>query len=193
MRIIDISRTLQDAPLYPKDEPARFELSQSIEKGDDCNASVITASVHMGTHADAFSHYLPEGAAIDAMPLENYCGKCRVLTVPSDTLVKLGDIKGRLAGCERLVLRSGGSSFLCEQAAEYIAACGIKALLTDAVSVAPADNEWAVHKLLMEGEVAIIENVCLEGVEDGDYLLFAFPVKYGGCDGAPVRAVLIGE
>ena len=24
-------------------------------------------------------------------------------------------------------------------------------------------------------------------------LLFAFPVKYGGCDGAPVRAVLIGE
>ncbi len=193
MKIFDISRTLQEAPVYYKDEPAKFELAQSMENGDCCNASTITAGVHLGTHADAFSHFMPEGASIDKMPLENYCGKCRVLTVPSDTLVKLSDIKGRLAGSERLVLRSGGTSYLCEQAAEYIAACGIKALVTDAVSVAPSDNEEAVHKLLMEGEVAIIENACLEGVEDGDYLLFAFPVKYGGCDGAPVRAVLIGE
>ena len=193
MKIIDISRTLQEAPVYYKDEPAKIELAQSMENGDGCNASTVTAGVHLGTHADAFSHYMPEGASIDKMPLENYCGKCRVLTVPSDTLVKLSDIKGRLAGSERLVLRSGGTSYLCEQAAEYIAACGIKALVTDAVSVAPSDNEEAVHKLLMEGEVAIIENACLEGVEDGDYLLFAFPVKYGGCDGAPVRAVLIGE
>ena len=193
MKIIDISRTLQEAPVYYKDEPAKIELAQSMENGDCCNASTITTGVHLGTHADAFSHFMPEGASIDKMPLENYCGKCRVLTVPSDTLVKLSDIKGRLAGSERLVLRSGGTSYLCEQAAEYIAACGIKALVTDAVSVAPSDNEEAVHKLLMEGEVAIIENACLEGVEDGDYLLFAFPVKYGGCDGAPVRAVLIGE
>lgn len=193
MKIIDITRTLQEAPVYYKDEPASFELVESMENGNECNVSRITAGVHLGTHADAFSHYMPEGASIDKMPLENYCGKCRVLTVPSDTLVKLSDIKGRLAGSERLVLRSGGTSFLCEQAAEYIAACGIKALLTDAVSVAPEDNEASVHKLLMEGEVAIIENVCLDGVEDGDYLLFAFPVKYGGCDGAPVRAVLIGE
>ncbi len=193
MKIIDITRTLQEAPVYYKDEPAKFELVQSIENGDECNASVITACVHLGTHADAFSHYKADGATIDNMPLEHYCGKCRVITVPSDTLVKLSDIKGRLSGCERLVLRSGGTSFLCEQAAEYIAACGIKAVLTDAVSVAPDDNEKNIHDLLMDGNVAIIENVCLDGVEDGDYLLFAFPVKYGGCDGAPVRAVLVAE
>lgn len=193
MKIIDITRTLQEAPVYYKDEPAKIELVQSIENGDECNASVITACVHLGTHADAFSHYAADGATIDKMPLEHYCGKCRVITVPGDSMIKVSDIKGRLSGCERLVLRSGGNSFLCEQAAEYVAACGIKAILTDAVSVAPGDNEKNVHELLMGGNVAIIENVCLDGVEDGDYLLFAFPVKYGGCDGAPVRAVLIVE
>ena len=193
MKIIDISRTLQEAPLYPSDEPAKIESVQSIENGDACNGSVITASVHLGTHADAFSHFLADGTTIDKMPLEHYCGKCRVITVPGDSLVKLSDIKGRLAGSERIALRSEGTSFLCEQAAEYIAACGIKAVLTDAVSVAPDDNEESIHHLLMEGNVAVIENVTLEGVEDGDYLLFAFPVKYGGCDGAPVRAVLIAE
>ena len=193
MKIIDITRTLQDAPLYYSDEPATIERVKDMEHGDECNVSVFTGGVHLGTHADAFSHYQADGTTIDRMPLEHYCGKCRVLTVPADTLVKLSDIKGRLAGSERIALRSGGTSYLCEQAAEYIAACGIKAVLTDAVSVAPADNERSIHELLAGGEVAVIENVVLDDVEDGDYLLFAFPVKYGGCDGAPVRAVLIGE
>ena len=191
MKIYDITRGILEAPLYPGDESVKFTKLSDLQAGDCCTNSVITAGVHAGTHADAFSHFLPEGETIDKMPLEHYCGKCRVLTVPENSLVKLSDIKGRLAGGERLVLRSGGTSFLCEQAAEYIAACGIKAVITDSVSIAPADNEEVVHKLLFEGRVAIIENVVLDGVEDGDYLLFAFPAKYEGCDGAPVRAVLV--
>ena len=100
MRIIDITRTLQDAPVYYKDEPTKFELVEDMANGGSCNASVVTAGVHLGTHADAFSHFMPEGTTIDKMPLEHYCGKCRVITVPSDTLVKLSDIKGKLAGSE---------------------------------------------------------------------------------------------
>lgn len=191
MKIFDITRSMLQAPVYPGDMPVKFEKDKDMEKGDAYNSCIITAGVHAGTHADAFSHFLPEGETIDRMPLEHYCGKCRVLTVPEHTLVKLADIKGRLAGSERLVLRSGGTSFLCEQAAEYIAACGIKAVVTDAVSIGPEDNEESIHKLLFDGRVAVIENVVLDGVEDGDYLLFAFPAKYDGCDGAPVRAVLV--
>ena len=191
MKIYDITRTIQDAPAYPGDAPVSFEKVKDIENGDACTLSNVSACTHAGTHADAFSHFLADGETIDKMPLEHYCGKCRVLTVPADSLIKLSDIKGRLAGGERLVLRSGGTSFLCEQAAEYIAACGIKAVVTDAVSVGPEDNEKSIHELLFSGGVAVIENVVLDGVEDGDYLLFAFPVKYGGCDAAPVRAVLV--
>ena len=89
-------------------------------------------------------------------------------------------------------LRGGGNAFLCEEAAEYVAACGVRAILTDAVSVGPADNEAMIHTILMRGGVAIVENVTLDAVADGDYLLFAFPMKLGGADGAPVRAVLVG-
>ena len=146
MKIIDITRTLQEAPIYYKDEPASFVLSQSIENGDECNSSVITSGVHLGTHADAFSHFIPGGTTIDQMPLDNYCGNCRVLTVPENSLIKVSDIKGRLSGCERLAIRSGGNSFLCEQAADYLAACGIKALLTDAFSVAPDDMGMVIGR-----------------------------------------------
>ena len=67
----------------------------------------------------------------------------------------------------------------------------MKLLVTDALSVAPPDNEETVHKLLMRGGVAIVENADLSGVPDGDYMIFAYPIKYGSCDGAPVRAVLL--
>lgn len=192
MKIFDITRTMQDAPIYPGSQPVKVEPCGSIENGDECNISLITADSHMGTHADAVSHFVPGSElTIDKMPLENYCGKCRVITVPSDTLVKLDDIKGKIGGMSRIVLRTGGSSYLCEEAAEYLAACKVKALVTDAVSVGPLDNEASIHCTLLNGGVAIVENAVLDGVEDGDYLLFAFPVKYGGCDGAPVRAVLV--
>lgn len=191
MKIYDITRSIMGAPVYPGDEIPVFSKIKDIDAGDDYSCTVLTANVHSGTHADAFSHYLQGGATIDHMPLEHYCGKCRVLTVPGDTLVKLSDIQGKLAGSERLVLRTGGTSFLCEQAAEYIAACGMKAVVTDAVSIAPEDNEKSIHSILFEGNVALIENAILDGVEDGDYLLFAFPAKYDGADGAPVRAVLV--
>jgi len=190
MKIYDISRTMQDAPVYPGDQ-----VPQITETGvpGHVRSSTILAGSHSGTHADAFSHFLADGQTIDAMPLENYCGPCRVLTVPGEELVKLDDLRGRLGGAERLAIRSGGAAFLCEEAAEYIAGCGIKALVTDSVSVGPADNEASIHVTLMQSGVAIIENAVLDGVPDGDYLLFAFPVKYGGCDGAPVRAVLLCE
>ena len=163
-----------------------------MQNGDAFNCSLVTAGSHMGTHADAFCHFIADSdVSIDRMPLENYCGKCRVISVPADSLITLDDIRGRLEGAERIVIHGGGSSYLCEEAAEYIAACKVKAVVTDAWSVAPLDNEASIHGILFGAKIAVVENVVLDGVEDGEYLLFAFPVKYGGCDGAPVRAVLI--
>ena len=189
MRIYDISRTLQEAPVYPGDSAPLLTRQPGTPGGPD--QFLLTATAHSGTHADAFSHFLPDGSSIDQMPLELYCGPCRVLTVPGGQLVRMDDLRGRISGAARIALRSGGASYLCEEAAEYIAACGVRAVVTDAVSIGPEDNEAAIHTILQRGGVAIIENAALDAVADGDYLLFAFPLKLGGADGAPVRAVLL--
>ena len=194
MKIIDITRTLQDAPLYPGTEPAEFTKLKAVENGDAYDLSAIKADVHTGTHADAFGHFLgAEGASIDKMPLELYCGKCRVVSTPTQGLVTLDDLRGKIAGAEKIVLHTGGGAYLCEEAAEYLVSCGVKTVVTDAVSVAPEDNESAVHLIFFNAGTAVIENAVLDGVEDGEYLLFAFPAKYGGCEAAPVSAVLITE
>ena len=191
MRIIDITRTLQEAPVYPGDAPP--ELVR--QPGAPGQPDVFHASrgLHSGTHADAFSHFLPDGASIEAMPLEHYCGPCRVLRVPGNCLVRVDELRGRIQGAQRLALCSGGSSYLCEEAAEYLAACGVKTVLTDALSIAPPDNEARVHTILLRAGVAIVENALLDGVPEGEYLLFAFPLKIAGGDGAPLRAVLISQ
>ena len=190
MKIYDITRTLQDAPLYPGDTPPLLSRQPGAPGAPD--AFTLTAGLHCGTHADAFSHFLPGREDISQMPLERYCGPCRVLHVPAQCLIRTEDLRGRISGAQRIALCSGGSSFLCEEAAEYLAACGVGTVLTDAVSVAPPDNEAAIHKILMRAGIAIVENTVLDGIPEGDYLLFAFPMKIAGSDGASVRAVLVG-
>lgn len=190
MKLIDITRVVQQAPIYPGSSPVTLQPLLRMGNGDAYNASQYTSGTHMGTHADAFWHFLDDGAAIDEMPLLHYYGPCRVVTVPADALLEPALFAG-LPGCERLVLHTGGNSYLSQQAADALRDTGLLTLVTDAMSVAPPDNEPGVHKALMRAGVAIVENVCLDGVADGAYILCAAPVKLGGADGAPVRAFLI--
>lgn len=193
MKIIDITRTVQEAPIYPGANPVIIDRIIDIAKGDEYNASLITAGSHMGSHADALTHFLADSdVSIDKMPLERYYGRCMVITVPLGA-IGADDLRGMIEGAERLVLHTAGQAFLAESAARYIVECGIRTVVTDALSVTFLDNEKPVHTILMKAGIAIVENVVLDGVADGEYILAAFPVKYGGCDGAPVRAVLIQE
>ena len=173
MKIIDITRALEDVTLYP---------GPSETDG------------RSGTHADAFDRYFPgKGMSIDRMPLDSYCGNCRIISVPPEGLITTEDLRGRLHGTKRIVLRGEGGAFLCEEAARYLVSCKIKLLVTDAPSLAEGDSDALIHRIFFEAGVAVVENVDLDGATDGEYLIFAFPVKYTGRDSAPVRAVLVRE
>jgi len=193
MKIYDISRTLQEAPVYPGDEPAVIRRVANMEQGDDCNVSSITAGSHLGTHADAFSHFIRDGLTIDQIPLESFCGKCRVISTAAGEMVRLSDLQGKIGGFRRIALHTGGNGVLTEEAADYLVQCGVKLVVIDSVSVSPEEDPAVVHCKLLGSGVAVVENADLAAVPDGDYLIFAFPVKIGGCDGAPVRAVLLQD
>jgi len=192
MKIIDISRVTQDAPIYPGASPIQVDQVYDMQEGAPFNASMITTGSHMGTHADASRHFQKDNTVgIDRMELSLYYGPCRVITVPENTLISRDALEGRIDNCQRLVIHGGGYSYLTKDAADYIIEKGIRTVVTDAWSVAPLDNEAEIHQTIMAPGVAVVENVVLDGVEDGEYTLCAFPIKIGGCDGAPVRAVLI--
>lgn len=189
MRLIDISHELLSAPLYPGDPPAETRQTLSRARGDDCNCTQITTSVHKGTHTDAPCHFTDSPVSIADMPLEHYIGECLVVSYPGQTV---GDAWLReldTQGCSILLVK--GFAFFSENAGPILREKGIITLGTDALSVGPVGGEKPPHQSILGEGIAIIEALKLEGVEPGRYFLSAAPVKIAGSDGAPVRAVLI--
>jgi arylformamidase len=102
------------------------------------------------------------------------------------------DIEGKIEGYKIIVLHAG-NGYLTKEAAEYIVEAGVKTVVIDYWSIAPLDNEKEIHEIILGNDIAVVENVILEDVKDGEYTISAFPIKIEGCDGAFVRAVLIEE
>jgi kynurenine formamidase len=48
-----------------------------------------------------------------------------------------------------------------------------------------------VHLELLGKEVILLEGLVLSEVKEGNYYLFAAPIKLSGSDGAPCRAILL--
>jgi len=45
----------------------------------------------------------------------------------------------------------------------------------------------------LKAGIVVLEGITLEGVEPGDYQLIALPLKLGGREGAPARAILLDD
>jgi arylformamidase len=191
MTIIDITRAVQDAPLYPGTPQPEFVKLSDLARGDMCSVTQYTITSHVGTHADGFSHFIAGAAGIDQIPPDCYYGSAVVITVHGNGLVFRKDLEGRLDGAERVVLHGGGQSFLSKEAADYLVEKKIKTVVTDAWSIAPEDNPTEIHQILFRAKIAVVESVVLDNVADGVYTLIAFPIKIKDCDGAPVRAMLV--
>lgn len=61
----------------------------------------------------------------------------------------------------------------------------------DSVSIASEENEGSVHRELLNNGIAVLEGINLSGIAPGEYFLFAPPIKIGGAEAAPCRALLI--
>ena len=148
--------------------------------GDGCNLTDIEMCAHNGTHADAPSHFIEGGKSIDRTELSRYLGECAVRAFGK--WVRAEDLEG--VDAPRLLIK--GECVISDEAAARM--CG-KFLLVG-VEMQSVGGE-TVHKILLGGEVAVLEGLRLAEVPEGTYFLSALPVKLGGADGAPVRAVLM--
>ena len=184
---IDISREWTTAPLYPGDPTPKAEKVSDMYLGDECNTTVVTACVHTGTHMDAPCHFLEGATDICSVPLSVCCGDCCVI-----------EAKGALVGEQmekyawmlppRVLFK--GNVHLTQSAAFVLIDAGVTLVGVENPSVAPADAEAEVHRLLLSSGVVILEGLDLSNAKAGQYYLHAAPLKIEGSDGAPVRALL---
>lgn len=202
MKIHDISpRVHPGLGVWPGDTPFRREVLLSLAQGANLELSTLHATVHLGAHTDAPSHYQSGGASIEARPLELYLGPCEVRSVAVGGGQRIPPLD-RPPRAPRVLLRTGtfpdpdawNNNFaalsvpLVHQLAEH----GVVLVGLDTPSVDLfADAALEAHHAIAARDLAILEGVVLDRVADGLYTLVALPLPLAGCDASPVRAVLV--
>jgi len=184
---IDISREWTTAPLYPGDPPPMLEKVSDMHLGDECNTTVLKACVHTGTHIDAPSHFLEGALDVCSVPLSICCGDCCVI---EEKGLLVGEQVEKYAWMIPPRVLFKGDVHLTQSAAFVLIDAGVRLVGVESISVAPADAEAEVHRLLLSSGIVVLEGLDLSAVKQGTYYLHAAPLKIAGSDGAPVRAML---
>ncbi|MCQ2513545.1 MAG: cyclase family protein [Ruminococcus sp.] len=192
MIIHDISKDTLTTPVYEGDPETVVDSLMNIDNGDEYNLSAVSMCVHSGTHIDAPLHYCQDGISVDKIRLSSFYGICTVITV--EGILTGIDMERLLPYCKRrIIFRGEGRTFLSWSAAAVIAESNVVLVGTDAQSIAPDFDETKTHMILARAGIAVLENLNLENITDGEYQLCAFPLKLGGLEAAPCRAILIEQ
>lgn len=201
--IYDISPPIDPTlKVWPGDTPPSREVLLDMKKGANLTLSTLHATVHLGAHADAPSHYGADAPTIDERSVELYLGPCQVIRV---TVGRNGRILPAMLGgrpaAERILFATGtfpdptefneDFAALSPELVDHLHADGVRLVGIDTPSVDPfASKDLPAHNACLRHDMAILEGVVLDGVPEGIYELIALPLRLVGYDGSPVRAVL---
>jgi arylformamidase len=206
MMLIDISPVI-DATIdvWPGDTRLVRTINSDMHDGANLTLSDIRTTLHVGAHADAPSHYLADGRDIAACCLDYYLGQCVVVHInvargqritPDHLADKIEDIHA-----SRVLFRTNtfpdprnwNNDFasLSPEVVDDLYHHGVRLIGIDTPSVDPFESKaLEAHHAFARNNMAVLEGLVLDGVEEGEYELIALPLRIKGGDASPVRAVL---
>lgn len=207
---VDLTQTIENGmTIYVGDAVPRVSKYKTLSR-DGVNLSVITLGSHTGTHVDAPVHFVKGGRPLDRLPADAFVGEAAVLDlsdVPAGSPITAADLQRRSRDVARgdIVLLYTGMSrrwddprarrsytFLAADAARWLVRRGVRAVGIDYLSVEKFGAKSPVaHVTLLSHGIPIIEslNSNLSRFAGKRALFVCLPIKVGGCDGAPSRAV----
>ena len=188
--------------VWPGDTPPSREVLCDLKHGDSVTLSTLRATVHLGAHADAPSHYGLSAPAIDERSLEYYLGACQVIrvNVARNSRVSLDDLVGPIQA-QRVLLVTGtfpdptvfnqDFAAIAPQLVDALYDRGVILVGIDTPSVdLYSSKDLPAHNRFLQHDMAILEGLALDGVPEGIYELIALPLRLVGFDASPVRAIL---
>ncbi len=216
-RIVDLSYPLdQSTPPFPGDAPVEITVQMSIPADHPpgtpgyLNTSIVRASLHTGTHMDAFFHFYNDRATIDRIPLAQCIGPALLLDlaykrseekITEDDLAPYRELFSRTP---KVILNTGWAQnwgkalyfteypALTGNAARLLVDCGVELVGVDTPSVDYPPND--AHLVLLGNDVLIVENLTnLDQIGRPLFDFTALPLKITGRDGSPVRAIAVVE
>jgi len=201
--IHDITPPVSEAlAVWPGDTPLSREVLLDMKAGANLTLSTLRATVHLGAHADAPSHYGRDAATIESRSLDFYLGPCQVLRVDVERGARIEPrhVAGRVR--ETRVLFATGTfpdpdrfredfASFAPETIDALHALGVRLAGIDTPSVDPFSSKaLEAHHRFLAHDMAILEGIVLKDVPEGTYELIALPLKLVGFDASPVRAIL---
>jgi arylformamidase len=204
----DITQMLTpEIVVYPGDPALKIEQSLSIAQGDIVNVSSISMGTHTGTHVDAPKHFYDHGLTIDQLSLDYFIGPAKVIEFMEQKSISKADLQScEIEKTDIILLKTRNSALLAKtefdpqftylepEAAEYLAAIGIRTLGFDYLTIDPYGSlDFKAHYALLGQNIVIIEGLTLSEIDPGEYQMIALPLKLKDGNGSPARVVLIKE
>ena len=190
MIVYDISQEIFSCAVFPGDPSPKKEVLSSMDAGALYNLTAFSMCAHNGTHVDAPFHFLREGPTLAQMPLDHFVGDCYVAQhVGAVTAEDAAEILEKSINTRRILI--AGPATVTEDAARIFAQAELLLFGNESQTVGPPDSPMAVHKILLEKGMILLEGVVLKNIPEGHYFLSAAPLNLGSADGAPCRALLL--
>lgn len=172
----------------------------------------VTFNAHCGTHMDAPGHYAEGRRSVDLIPLSECMGACFTIDVPQPPLTEVtvdsvAPFEREIRDSDMLFLRTGWEDwwsnedyewrypYLSPEVGEYLQELSIKVLGLDTPGPDSSlrsglRNGSPLHVTLLSNDVFIIENLTnLKSVAGRRTYVYAVPLKFRGCFGAPARVI----
>ncbi|MEM0286629.1 MAG: cyclase family protein [Nitrososphaerota archaeon] len=226
--VVDLSDYLYaDMPSWATLPSLKYDYYQTAVR-DLFTISIVTRMhMHLGTHVDVELHSVPEGRSVEKYPVDNFVGEGVVLDLRNKrageeiTEQELSMFDSEIREKDVVMLCTDWSKkkgfnqdyiyrwpFLGPSACKYLVRKKVKAVGTEAMSIAgwtgsvPAHGPVTsyssadIHNMLLQKGIVIIEGLAnlsylIDKKKDRRALFVFAPVKFTGVEGAPCRALAL--
>lgn len=203
--IIDFTHIIDNGiTAYTEDTKPKIKQIATIDN-DHYEERSINIFTHTGTHIDSPRHMLKEGKYIDEYKLDDLIGTAVIIDLShikekEITKIDLLIYNEEINKAEFVLIKTGWEKYWCMEeyfnnyptltieAAEYLASFKLKGVGVDCISIGKAEDEITLHKIFLEKDILIVENLSLKEKIEGIFKLIIAPLKIKNSDGVPVRA-----
>lgn len=206
-KIYDLTPKISpELAVFPGDQAFERSVALSFEKGDHLELSSLKATLHLGAHADAPSHYHRDGVSIEKRSLGYYMGQAQVIRVAGLSARErvLPSHIPTAIQAPRVLIDTGSFSdpnrwdpsfnSLSPELLNWLADQNVRLVGIDTPSVDPEDSkQLESHQVLYQRDLAVLEGLLLKDVPEGIYTLLALPLPIVKGDASPVRALLLPQ
>jgi glutamyl-tRNA reductase len=192
---LDLSMPLENGQAGYSGDPAVVIAPFHTLEREGWRLTKLQFGSHAATHMDSPAHLLPEGAALDEIPVSRFFATACVLDCSEDCDITVEKVSCIDSDCDAVLLYTKGKSYLTQEAAAYLVERGVRMFGFDTGNCdRDGDLDFPIHHTILGSNALILENlVNLEHILHRTVQLTALPLSYKHADGSPARVVATYE